>query len=221
MPQGQVTLAQIVKALEDLGGEATKTEIIERLTKNRNNDYSHYLNYYNYTQTASQVIQQHCLGYEKYIGPTRFEKIGRTRFRLLTIKSEKPQIVTPPAIPTHTPIAVDIEEPAEPGRSLQETYRILRDTALAREVKEKNCYKCQICGQIIELKDNKPYAEAHHVKPLGTPHNGPDVYENIVCVCPNHHVLLDYGAIPLEYSQLPSIRSEYIDYHNELIHGKK
>jgi len=46
-------------------------------------------------------------------------------------------------------------------------------------------------------------AEVVGMEPLGTPHNGPDVYENIVCVCPNHHVLLDYGVIPLDHSLLP------------------
>jgi putative restriction endonuclease len=37
-----------------------------------------------------------------------------------------------------------------------------------------------------------------HIRPLGAPHNGPDVKENIIiCLCPNHHVLFDSGAITL------------------------
>ena len=35
------------------------------------------------------------------------------------------------------------------------------------------------------------HAEICHIKPLGRPHNGPDVPENILCLCPNCHVLLD------------------------------
>jgi len=31
-------------------------------------------------------------------------------------------------------------------------------------------------------------------QPLGRPHDGPDVAENILCLCPNHHVLFDNGA---------------------------
>ncbi|MFZ0051344.1 MAG: HNH endonuclease [Desulfobaccales bacterium] len=123
--------------------------------------------------------------------------------------------------PQSTPIATDIEEPNQPERVKQETYRILRDTVLAREVKEFNKYKCHICGQILRLKDEQSYAEAHHVKPLGSPHDGPDVRENILCVCPNHHVMLDYGAIKLDKQQLTSIAGEYIDYHNENIFTKK
>lgn len=118
-----------------------------------------------------------------------------------------------------TPIARDIGEPSQPDRIKQETYRILRDTVLAREVKTTNQYRCQICGQTLMLKAGEPYAEAHHIKPLGTPHNGPDVRENILCVCPNHHILLDYGAIKLDKAQLKGIDREYIDYHNEHIFG--
>ncbi|MCX5892441.1 MAG: HNH endonuclease, partial [Deltaproteobacteria bacterium] len=61
----------------------------------------------------------------------------------------------------------------------------------------------------------------HHIKPLGSPHDGPDVRENILCVCPNHHVMLDYGVIELDGVQLPGIGREYINYHNEHIFGKK
>ena len=117
-------------------------------------------------------------------------------------------------------VAEDINEPKGPGRVKQETYRILRDTALARKVKESNNYKCQICGKKLELNEEKLYAEAHHIKPLGKPHNGPDICENIICVCPNHHALLDYGAIKLNGNNLQEIGTQYIDYHNEQIFGK-
>lgn len=61
---------------------------------------------------------------------------------------------------------------------------------------------------------------AHHIKPLGGEHNGPDVRENILCVCPNHHALLDYGAIKLDPMLLKGIERKYIDYHNEKIFGE-
>jgi hypothetical protein len=119
-----------------------------------------------------------------------------------------------------SPLARDISEPSQPDRVKQETYRILRDTALAREVKVANQYKCQICGTTLKLKDGKPYAEAHHIKPLGAPHDGPDVKENILCVCPNDHVLLDYGAIELDASTIEGVSKEYIEYHNNYMwHG--
>ena len=119
-----------------------------------------------------------------------------------------------------TPSASDIEPPSAAERLLIETYRVLRDTELARKIKALHKNICQLCGQTVTLKDGETYAEAHHIKPLGSPHNGPDVAENIVVLCPNHHVMLDYGAVPLEAKDLRSIQghvigSAYIAYHNE------
>jgi predicted restriction endonuclease len=66
------------------------------------------------------------------------------------------------------------------------------------------------------------YCEAHHIRPLGSPHDGPDEESNLVIVCPNHHVLLDYGAIRLSKELLASsshfINQAHIDYHNTAIH---
>jgi hypothetical protein len=125
------------------------------------------------------------------------------------------------APPTHE--AVDLcPPPAE--RVATNTYRILRDTELARHIKALHDYRCQICGHTIELPDGSRYAEAHHIQPLGVPHNGPDVTENILCVCPNHHAELDYGAVPIARAALRGhadhrIEPRYIDYHNREIHG--
>ena len=123
-----------------------------------------------------------------------------------------------------TPHASDIEPPSTPERILTETYRILRDTELARKIKALHKNICQLCGEMVTLKNGETYAEAHHIKPLGSPHNGPDVAENIVVLCPNHHVMLDYGAISLEAKSLHSVQghiigSVYVAYHNEHVYG--
>ena len=120
-----------------------------------------------------------------------------------------------------TPQATDINEPSETTRIETTTYRILRDTALSREVKIAQQFKCQLCAKTIQLGDGSFYAEAHHVKPLGRPFNGPDTKNNIICVCPTCHVLLDYKVIKLDQSQIPNISAVYIDYHNNEIYGKK
>lgn len=118
-----------------------------------------------------------------------------------------------------TPLAIDINESEKTEKHLTTTYRILRDTALARRIKADNDYKCQICKERISLADG-PYAEAHHIKPLGTPHNGPDHPGNIVCVCPNCHVKLDYGAIKINQALFENVIPEFIQYHNEIIAKK-
>jgi len=111
------------------------------------------------------------------------------------------------------------EKPYEVTRVLTQINRIIRDTAISRRVKTIHNYRCQICGYTIDLGDGKFYAESHHIKPLGIKHKGPDIVENIMCVCPNHHVLLDYGAIPIDLANLRLatghlFSENYIQYHN-------
>jgi hypothetical protein len=120
-----------------------------------------------------------------------------------------------------TPKATDINEPPATTRIETTIYRILRDTALSREVKIAQEFKCQLCAQTIQLGDGSFYAEAHHVKPLGKPYNGPDTKNNIICVCPTCHVLLDYKVIRLDQSKIPNISAVYIDYYNNEIYVKK
>ena len=122
--------------------------------------------------------------------------------------------------PQSTPLAEDIDEPDRTESHLVTTYRVLRDTALARRIKADHDHKCQICGKRILLGEDIPYAEAHHVKPLGRKHNGPDHPGNIVCVCPNCHVQLDYGAIEIDQKIFKNVLPEFIQYHNEVIRKK-
>lgn len=122
-------------------------------------------------------------------------------------------------------LASDINEPDKSRRIEFINYRILRDTLLSRRIKIIHDFECQLCGLTLNLLNAKKYSEIHHIKPLGNPHNGPDIKENMICVCPNHHVLLDFGAIFLERSMLKnntdhSISDEYIDYHNTKIYKK-
>lgn len=118
--------------------------------------------------------------------------------------------------PVLTPSASDLKE--GPALRVQTTtYRILRDTELARRVKELHKSNCQICGKTIQLRDGTNYAEAHHIQPLGE--DGPDVIGNIICVCPNHHAELDYRVAPLSLAELKTVPDhaidpKFVDYHN-------
>jgi hypothetical protein len=119
---------------------------------------------------------------------------------------------------------IDLIKP--PDRIKSSVFRIIRDTELARRVKIKHNYKCQICGHRIEIPGGGFYAESHHLKPLGEPHCGPDIESNIVCVCPNHHAELDYGVRRLNLSELEDsdghpINDFFIDYHNSNVYKKR
>ncbi|MYW11731.1 HNH endonuclease [Streptomyces sp. SID2563] len=72
--------------------------------------------------------------------------------------------------------------------------RRVRNTAEARAV--KNIYKnvCQMCRiPLVVDADGGRYSEGAHIHALGRPHNGMDVSSNILCLCPNCHVLFDNG----------------------------
>lgn len=84
-----------------------------------------------------------------------------------------------------------------PPRQQTTTLRIIRDTQQARKVKELYDYHCQVCNTRLEGSAG-PYAEAAHIRPLGAPHNGPDTLDNLLCLCPNHHVLFDYGGFTID-----------------------
>jgi hypothetical protein len=124
-----------------------------------------------------------------------------------------------------TPVAFDIPiGDANPERREVTTYRVLRDTVLSRKIKLLHQNKCQICGASIILKSGYSYSEAHHIKPLGSEHNGPDIAANVIVLCPNHHVMCDYGAIELKLSEIRiagghTLSEEYIEYHNSNIYG--
>jgi 5-methylcytosine-specific restriction endonuclease McrA len=117
--------------------------------------------------------------------------------------------------------AADLNPPAT-QRVASTVYRILRDTELAKQLKQDYEFCCQICGHTIELPDGTRYAEAHHIRPLGRPHGGPDCAENVIVLCPNHHAMCDYGAIRLVLDDLHVINCHDIDpkfiaYHNNTI----
>lgn len=89
------------------------------------------------------------------------------------------------------------DAPDEPPQRIEQTVlRVVRQTALARAVKEMYDYTCQVCDTSLPTAAG-PYAEAAHVRPLGRPHNGQDALSNLLCLCPNDHVLLDFGAITI------------------------
>lgn len=109
----------------------------------------------------------------------------------------------------------------QPEKREQVIYRILREGSLAKKIKLLHENQCQLCLTRINLS-GESYAEAHHIKPLGSPHFGPDIAENIVIVCPNCHVKLDYFSIELDPKELVkknghTIGQGYIDYHNAQI----
>jgi putative restriction endonuclease len=55
--------------------------------------------------------------------------------------------------------------------------RIVRNTAMATNVKDMHNHTCQVCGQQLRTAAGL-YAEAAHIRALGAPHHGPDALDN-------------------------------------------
>lgn len=104
------------------------------------------------------------------------------------------------------------KSPAEPDPAYASSTitRRIRDTALSREVKAMYSHRCQVCKTRIPGLGERFYSEGAHVKPLGKPHLGADLLDNILCLCPNHHTQLDIGGMVIldDFSVARTITSE-------------
>lgn len=120
-------------------------------------------------------------------------------------------------------LARDLEAPTNrTARQAVRVSRIIRDGSLIRELKALHNHCCQLCGECIELPDGRRYSEGHHLQPLGSPHNGPDIRSNVLILCPNHHAMCDLGAIELDSASLRQdeqhrIDAKFVHYHNDVI----
>jgi len=102
----------------------------------------------------------------------------------LCLAEETTEQSAPPPIPAGAIV---------PGRGAQTRLAIERNAAIAEWVKAMHNDTCQLCGTQL-ITPSGTTSDAAHIKPLGEPHAGPDIVENVMCLCPNHHRLFDRGA---------------------------
>lgn len=116
-------------------------------------------------------------------------------------------------------------------------YLTQRDTILVKKMKKIYDNTCQICGEKVQIGEKRFASEVHHIRPLGK-HSGSDTSDNVIVLCPNHHLMFDRGAIkvditnkkvyhidsnhPIHEQDLTlthKINEKNIVYHNEYIFG--
>lgn len=85
-----------------------------------------------------------------------------------------------------------------PEEKTIQSRTLKRDYKLVKALKEKYDYQCQICNFTFTTESGSKYCEAAHVEPLSSRKKGVDTAENIVILCPNHHKMLDFGAINVD-----------------------
>ncbi len=92
-------------------------------------------------------------------------------------------------------ILISLSVNLPPHRVEQVVYRIVRNQKIARLIKERRGYVCEICNRRPFIQKNgKPYAEADHVKPLGGTSRGLDTPENLRCLCAQCHAVITHGS---------------------------
>lgn len=97
-----------------------------------------------------------------------------------------------------------------PGRYRGLSSTVERDQQLVNDLKELYGDMCQVCGDRRLKSPTAGFSHVHHLKPLGRPHNGPDVPENVVVVCPNHHEDFENGMLTVDPQTL-TVRHYYDD----------
>jgi putative restriction endonuclease len=130
-----------------------------------------------------------------------WEERGRDGFKIWRFRFERLPSSEFEALPDDLPRDnfSNVEMPSGKEIPLKRQFtvtRTVRSTAVGEWVKRLHDFTCQICGSRLVTMAG-PYAEACHIKPLGRPHNGPDKPENILCLCPNCHVLFDELALSI------------------------
>jgi 5-methylcytosine-specific restriction protein A len=104
-------------------------------------------------------------------------------------------------------------------RKKRQIDAIVRNQGLVDDIKKLYKNTCQVCGERIQVRPGKHYSEVHHIRPLGQQHDGPDSKNNMLCVCPNHHAMLDFFSIRLTLGELHILKHEvntsFIAYHNQ------
>ena len=200
----------ICAALENLDGIAHRSDLLEEIKRIRPGPHPKTIE-----MIVQRTIQNHSSDSNGFRGEDLLYTVNGIGTGVWGLRSNL----------SLTPTASDIEESKVADRVKTETYRILRDTAMARKIKQLHKNQCQLCGHVVTLASGATYSEAHHIKPLGRPHDGPDIAENIIVLCPNHHVQLDFGAFELRSENIHTIYGHnigevYISYHNSKIHGQ-
>jgi len=156
-----------------------------------------------------------------------WSQIGRDGFRIWRFRLEALSIEETqgwrPELPEGTPV---------PKRLRSMVTRVVRSTEVSNSVKRMYSDSCQICGVVLNVP-GRTISEGAHIRGLGRPHFGPDTPGNILCLCPNHHTLLDSGGIyitdqlevrSMHHDALTSLKvapghildADHLRYHREI-----
>jgi HNH endonuclease len=87
----------------------------------------------------------------------------------------------------------------EVARRLRQLRLQVRRPGLSRALRAHYDNTCCFCGRslIVGVNPERRYSEAAHVRAIGAPHKGPDRSDNVLVLCPEHHIQFDAGVLTL------------------------
>ena len=95
---------------------------------------------------------------------------------------------------------VDAFASSERPRSRRALIEILeRNRKLVEKLKKLYEGRCQYCDFTFVQSNGRPYCEAAHLRPMALREANIDVKDNLFILCPNHHKMLDYGGLRIEF----------------------
>lgn len=96
-------------------------------------------------------------------------------------------------------------KPTDPKEIIIHSKTYMRDNKTIAQLKELRGYCCQMCQTRIPKADGTFYIEAAHI--TSKAEKGPEMPENILVLCPNHHKEFDYGNL-----QILERNTEYVRF---------
>jgi 5-methylcytosine-specific restriction endonuclease McrA len=180
-------------------------------------DFLHRQEYVRFNKGANRLSEEYTEKFLKNVlERPDLSQAAATRLRTILRQLDSSEL------PERRQVEVDIdttERPSDissPKRTETTVSRIVRNTQLVKELKERYDYQCQVCGERRHRGQTDAYAEGHHLHPLGDDPPGLDQEDNIIVLCPNHHADFDYGVIEVDPDTL-----EIAHAHESQLNGRR
>lgn len=164
--------------------EQIKTRYGVKRLKDALNAYMMHIRYYESTHPT--IVRKERALYEKYARQLSIDDIEEQEELSPIVQKEK-----------RKEIIAELKslEATDPEQITIQSKVYLRDNKTIAQLKALRNYTCQICGTRILKADGTYYIEAAHITPKAQ--KGPELPDNILILCPNHHKEFDYGHLEI------------------------
>lgn len=196
-----VSLADVIAALTELGGEAQSWQIKDRITRDFGGVPDNYKNRTSFRETIQVILQEHCPQEKKYNKKPVFEKVSYGRFRLISAPMPRAEGQRLKDIENRVSAHLDAlrfeEEHFEGQQRERYTSYYERDPRLRAKAIAIHGTRCVVCkfdfGQIYG-DHGKGFIEVHHVTPVrelgGNTRVDPET--EMVSICSNCHRMIHH-----------------------------